>query len=73
MALETTGAVILRKGIASGNRVAAHMMVSKYWFPDLVRGSGPTQSIKIRSKGSPITGMGCKGAGGIFWLGLPTI
>ena len=66
-------AVILRRGIASGNRVAVHMIVNKYWLSDLVRGRGPRQSIKIRSKGSPMAGIGCKGAGRIFWLGLPIV
>ena len=28
--------------MASGNRVEAHIIVSQYWFPELVLGSGPT-------------------------------
>ena len=35
---------ILLIGTASGKWVEAHMMVSKYWLPLLVLGSGPTQS-----------------------------
>ena len=64
-AFTTELAVIVRSGIASGYRVAAHMMVSKYWFPLLVRGKGPTQSTITRSNGSPIAGIGCSGAGEI--------
>ena len=33
---EMAEAVILRRGIASGNRVAVHMIVNKYWLPDLL-------------------------------------
>ena len=54
--------VILRNGTASGKRVAAHIMVSKYHY-HLVRGKGPTQSTITRSNGSPIAGIGCSGAG----------
>ena len=69
----TTGAVIFRKGTASGKRVAVHMIVSRNWLPVFVFGNGPTQSIRIFSNGSPITGIGHKGAGGIVWLGFPVI
>lgn len=53
-------------GMASGNRVDVHMMVSKYWFPDLVLGKAPTQSTNTRLKGSSIAGIGWRGADGIF-------
>lgn len=53
-------------GIASGNLVEAHMIVSRYWFPNLVLGNGPTQSTIMRQKGSSKAGMGCRGAVGIF-------
>ena len=62
-------ALMFRRGTASGNRVAAHMMVNKYWLPDLDLGNGPTQSMITLEKGSPIAGMGCNGAtGGFNWL-----
>ena len=69
-ALRTWLAVIWRNGTASGNLVAAHMIVNKYWLPDFDLGRGPTQSTMTRSKGS-VTGIGCNGAGGIVWLGFP--
>ena len=72
-ALDITGVVIFRNGMASGNLVTAHMMVIIYWFPALVQGRGPTQSIRIRSNGSTIAERGCKGAKGILWFGFPTI
>ena len=40
-------ALILGNGIASGNLVVAHIIVSIYSIPDLVLGNGPTQSIII--------------------------
>ena len=52
-------------GIAFGNLVALHIIVRMYLFPILVLSSGPTQSIIIRSNGSPVVGMGFNGAGGI--------
>jgi hypothetical protein len=64
--------VILLMGIASGNLVEAHMIVSKYSLPALVLGKGPTQSMRTLLKGSPNAGIGCSGAGGILWFGLPT-
>lgn len=57
--------VILRSGIASGNRVAAHIIVSRYLSPLFVFGKGPTQSIITLSKGTPVTGIGCRAASGI--------
>jgi hypothetical protein len=51
-------ALIFLRGIASGNLVEVHMIVSKYWFPTLVLGKGPTQSINARLKGSSKAGMG---------------
>ena len=62
---------MLLRGIASGKRVELHIIVNKYSFCDLVLGNGPTQSIIMCEKGSSKAGMGCKGAYGIFWLGLP--
>jgi len=53
--------------------MATHMIVSKYWLPDLVFGNGPTQSISTLPNGSSTAGMGFKGALGGCWLGLPTI
>ena len=51
--------------IASRNLLALHIIVRMYLFPISVLGSGPTQSISIRSNGSPVVGMGFNGAGGI--------
>ena len=59
------GALMFRSGIASGKRVEAHIIVSKYWFPLFVFGNGPTQSIITREKGSSNAGMGIRGALGI--------
>lgn len=42
-------------------------------LPALVFGNGPTQSTTTRSKGSPMTGIGCNGAGGTGWLGFPEL
>ena len=58
-------AVMFLKGIASGNRVEAHIIVSKYWLPFLVFGNGPTQSMRILLKGSSNAGIGFRGALGI--------
>ena len=52
--------------------VNLHIIVSKYWFPDVVLGRGPTQLIITWLKGSLQTGMGLRGATGIVWLSLPT-
>ena len=51
-ALTIAFALIFLKGTASGNLVDTHMMINKYWFPDLVSGSGPTQSTMILLNGS---------------------
>ena len=64
-------AFISLRGMASGNLVDAHMMVNRYWLPDLVLGRGPTQSIIILLNGSSKAGIGCSGAFGIAWLGFP--
>ena len=64
---------MLRRGIASGKRVERHMIVSRYWLPDLVLGRGPTQSIIISLNGSLQAGIGLRGAAGIDSLGFPTI
>jgi len=71
-ALTIVGVLIFLSGIASGKRVDVHMIVNKYAFPVLVFGKGPTQSIRTLLKGSSKAGIGRSGAGGIFWLGLPT-
>ena len=60
------------RGMASGNLVEAHMIVSRYWLPVLVLGSGPTQSMSTWLNGSSKAGIGSRGAVGIFWLGFPT-
>ena len=36
------GVLMFLNGMASGNLVEVHMMVNRYWLPDLVLGSGPT-------------------------------
>lgn len=69
--LTTAQDVILQSGIASGYLVAEHIIVNKNGLPDLVFGKGPTQSTITCSKGSPMTGIGIKGAGGITWFGFP--
>ena len=58
------------RGMASGNLVEVHMIVSRYWLPVLVFGNGPTQS---RLNGSSKAGIGSSGAGGILLLGFPVI
>ena len=57
--------LVFLKGSASGNLVDAHMIVSRYWFPDFVFGNGPMQSTIIWLKGSLIAGIGCSGAFGM--------
>ena len=57
--------LIFLSGMASGKRVEAHIIVKRYWQPDLVLGRGPTQSIMILLKGSSKAGMGCKEAFGM--------
>ena len=51
-------ALMFLKGIASGNLVEAHIIVSRNLFPDLVFGNGPTQSIMTLLKGSLNAGIG---------------
>lgn len=58
-------AVILRSGIASGNHVAAHIIVNKYLVPLFIFGNRLTQSMITLEKGAPVTGAGCKGGIGI--------
>ncbi len=50
IALMIDGALRVRNWIASGNLVVEFKNLK---FPDFVFGNGPTQSIKIRSNGSP--------------------
>lgn len=50
--------LIFLRGMASGKRVEAHMIVSRYWLPDLVLGRGPTRSIMILLNGSSKAGIG---------------
>lgn len=63
-------ALRVHSGIASGYQVVhkctsqVHIRVKINWCRDLVFGSGPTQCIKTLSNGSPITGIGRKGAKG---------
>jgi hypothetical protein len=64
-AFTMAGVFIFRNGIASGKRVEVHIIA--FFF-----GSSPTQSISIRLNGSSNAGIGKRGAGGIFWFGLPT-
>jgi hypothetical protein len=52
--------LIFLKGIAFGNLVDAHIMVNKYWLPDLVLSKGPTQSTIILLNGSSNAGIGYK-------------
>ena len=58
------------KGVVSGKRVEAHIIIRRYSFPDLVFGNEPTQSIMILLKGSSNAGIGCNPALGMPWLGL---
>ena len=60
-ALTMVLALMFLKGIASGNLVEAHIIVSRNSFPDLVFGNGPTQSIMTLLKGSSKAGIGCNG------------
>ena len=46
------------KGIASGNLVEVHIIVSKYSLPDFDYGKGPTQSMRTLLKGSSKAGIG---------------
>jgi hypothetical protein len=57
-ALTMVFALIFLRGIASGNLVEVHMIVSKYWFPALVLGKGPTQPTNTRLIGSSKAEMG---------------
>ena len=52
--------------MASGNLVEAHIIVSRYWLPALVHGSGPTQSTITRLNSSSTTGIGFRGVTGIL-------
>ena len=63
--------LIFLKGIASGKRVEAHIIVKRYSFPYLVFGIGPTQLIMILLKGSLNAGIGSNPAFGMTWLGFP--
>ena len=64
--------LIFLKGIASGKRVEAHIIVKRYSLPDLVFGNGPTQSIMNLLKGSSNAGIGCNPALDMTRLGFPT-
>ncbi len=50
-------AVIFRNGIASGNRVAMHIIVKIYCEPDLVL-EGDQRNLQERLNGSPTAGIG---------------
>ena len=60
--------LIFLKGIASGKRVEAQIIVKKYLLPDLVFGNEPTQTVMILLKGSSNAGTGCNPALGMTWL-----
>ena len=60
------GAFIFRSDTASGKRVDAYIIVSKYLLPLLVFGRGPTQSIITQENGSSNAGIGISGACCIF-------
>ena len=47
------------------------MIVSRYWLPVLVFGSGPTQSMSTWLNGSSKAGIGSRRATGILQLGFP--
>ena len=72
-AFTMVGALIFCTGTASGNLVFTHIIVSRYWLPDLVLGRGPTQSTNTLLNDSSVAGIGLKGAGLGFWLGFLTI
>ena len=73
-ALTMTFALIFLKGTASGNLLDAHMMVIKYWCPDLFLGSGSQESTMILLlDGSWRAGSGCNGTFGTIWFGLKAI
>ena len=65
-AFTTVAALMFLKGMASGKRVDAHIIVKRYSLPDLVFGRGPTQSMITLLNGSSKAGIGFKGARGIF-------
>ena len=73
-ALTMTFALIFLEGTASGNLLDAHMMVIKYWCPDLFLGSGSKQSTMILLlNGSWRAGGGCNGTFGTIWFGFSAI
>lgn len=49
------------------------LVLNTLMFPVFVLGTGPMQSNNICVNGSPIAGMGCSGAGGMVWFGLPAL
>ncbi len=55
--LTITEAVILQRGMASGKRVATHIIVSKNWLPAFGFGNGLTQS--IITSGGPLSALTC--------------
>jgi len=59
-------AIIFLSGMAIEKRVEAHIIVSKYRFPYLVLGSGPTQSIITLLKDFSKAGTGRGGATRLF-------
>ena len=54
-------ALILHNGVASGNLIDAHIIVSIYSFPDLDLGNGPTKSVFILLNGSSKAAIGFNG------------
>ena len=59
---------MLVKDMISMNLVEAHIMIKRYWFPDLVFVKGPAQSIITLLNGSKRAGMGLRGASGLASL-----
>ena len=66
-ALTMVYVLIFLKGIASGKRIEAHIIVKRYSLPDLVFGNGPTQTIMILLKGSSNAGMGFNPSLDMIW------
>ena len=63
-ALKMALALMFLKGVASGNPLEAHIIMSRNLFPDHAFGNGPIQSIIILLKVS--SKAACKRAWGIF-------
>lgn len=66
-------AVMRSNGMASGYRVVAHIIVSKYSYLHLVLGRGPIQSLMTFASGSLTRGIGFSGTWDSVRLSLPAI